>query len=636
VNVYIDGKIHIGINAGAISTTPDRTVPQVVTYDVASKTFSNTVTLGESSSDHHDGPMIWADMNDKLHIFYGWHHDLGKHMISNNSADIGTSSSDWSAGTAPSSKMSYPWVTRCMGDKHLVFYRTDGHYSSWTYRITGDNGNSWTGPDDDLLDLDLLASDDGIWTDADTLMDWSLYTAKAISKDGNFLHVSFIAYDDYKRPRTEEEFNSGSLNPDRQENPLYANRRVSYDYNLYYIKVDLRDHQVTNFAGDIISTPITYQSATDSCMIWDTEWRGGSVIPFIMADENDDVSFVHNISDFQHEDSLDYHYVRYVNGEWKKTRITDSNHEWNASYLSKSNDGSLHAYVITGEGYNDLSGDMNNHGGGNIEEWISVDAGDTWEFSKDITPGNLNYAGWHYNNVQPVRKADGTIVDGLLLFYGWDSNNGEARNAKAFLYISSDEELPPNTISYVPITASEIDDNWIESSVTWANAPTIGSNISSVQVTSEGKYYEWDITSYVKTQIAGDRIISIALEDLAANKEIIEFYSKEAGGNIPELSIIAKENTLVGFSKLQLKEQVLNIYPNPLYGGLLNVSLNGFEEPGNVDITITNLQGQTVYKNSTQYRKNIKINTNGLLNNSIYFVSVIIGQSATTTKLIVQ
>ena len=70
MNVYIDGKVYIAINAGATSSTTTITVPQVLTYDLVSKTFSNTVTLGGTSSDHHDGPMIWADMNEKLHIFY--------------------------------------------------------------------------------------------------------------------------------------------------------------------------------------------------------------------------------------------------------------------------------------------------------------------------------------------------------------------------------------------------------------------------------------------------------------------------------------------------------------------------------------------------------------------------------------
>lgn len=449
MNVYIDGKVYIAINAGATSSTTTKTVPQVLTYDLASKTFSNAVTLGGTSSDHHDGPMIWADMNEKLHIFYDWHHSLGKHLISDEPRNIGTSTSDWGYATAPAPMMSYPWVTRCVEDKHLVFYRTNQHFSSWTYRISGDNGNTWAGPVNDLLDLDLLATPyDDIWTDTDTLADWSCYTSKAISKDGNYLHVSFSIYDDYKHPRTAEE-NAvyqarGKLNPDRQRSPLYDYRRVNYDFNLYYIKVDLRSNEVTNFRGDVIGTPITYQTANDRCMIWDTEWRGGSVIPFMFVDENDQVSFVHNISDFQHEDSLDYHYLRYVDGEWKKNRITDSNHEWNATYLAKDNDGTLFAYLITGEGYINLSGDMNKHGGGNIEEWVSFDDGDTWEFSNDIAPDSPTYSGWHYNNVQPVKKADGTIVDGLLLFYGWDPAKEDSRDAIAFLYISPDGETRAN------------------------------------------------------------------------------------------------------------------------------------------------------------------------------------------------
>jgi hypothetical protein len=122
--------------------------------------------------------------------------------------------------------MSYPWMSRIHDNKQLVFYRTDGHYSSWTYRITSDDGNTWDGPEHDVTDLDIHRGMD---------TDWSIYTSKAVSKDGNFLHLGFIAYDDYRRPRSPEELVSGNLQKNRQYNPLYK-ERVSYKYNLYYAK----------------------------------------------------------------------------------------------------------------------------------------------------------------------------------------------------------------------------------------------------------------------------------------------------------------------------------------------------------------------------------------------------------------
>ncbi|MFC1764939.1 BNR-4 repeat-containing protein [Planctomycetota bacterium] len=424
--VYLENKLHLVFNGGGKpgDKPKAKTTSMAVTYDPLTRAFSEIVTIGTASSDHHDGPVIWADMEERLHVFYGWHHDLGTHLISKKPRSVGASLDDWSIAPPPAPKMSYQWMSRVYDNKQLVFYRTDGHYSSWTYRITSDNGKTWEGPESDVTDLDIRGGMD---------TDWSIYCAKAVSKDGNYLHVGFIAYDDYKRPRSPEELATGKLDKRRQQNPLYDFRRVSYKYNLYYIKVNLRTHEVMNHEGEILQTPIDLPTANDKCKIWDTQWRGGGIVPSMLVEENDQVSFLHNISDFQHEQSCDYYYVRFVNGAWKQTRITDSNHEWNSGYLAKSVDGTLHAYVITGEGYFDSDGYMDKHGGGNIEEWTSIDQGNTWKKARDLTPDKANYSGWRYNNIQPVKRPDGTLVDGMLLFYGWKDK--DAPEAKAFLLI---------------------------------------------------------------------------------------------------------------------------------------------------------------------------------------------------------
>ena len=44
--------------------------------------------------------------------------------------------------------------------KDLIYYRTDGHTSSWTYRMTADNGRS-SGPKNDVTDLDLAGDSIG-------------------------------------------------------------------------------------------------------------------------------------------------------------------------------------------------------------------------------------------------------------------------------------------------------------------------------------------------------------------------------------------------------------------------------------------------------------------------------------------
>ena len=89
------------------------------------------------------------------------------------------------------------------GNRELIYYRTDGHTSSWTYRISEDNGRTWTGPDNDVTDLD-----------GNGRLDWSSYQTKLPSKDGKFLHVVYTDYDDNKH----------SPDPKRFYNPRYKQK----------------------------------------------------------------------------------------------------------------------------------------------------------------------------------------------------------------------------------------------------------------------------------------------------------------------------------------------------------------------------------------------------------------------------
>ena len=125
-----------------------------------------------------------------------------------------------------------------------------------------------------------------------------------------------------------------------------------------------------------------------------------------------------------------YYYVRRDNGKWLQTRICHSNHNWNGGHLVHGADGFVRAYLITGKGYLE-GGYMDGRGGGNIEEWVSEDKGNTWRMNRDLTPDRKRYPKWRFNHIQPVVRPNGEIVDGMLLFYGW--KDGDSPTAKAFL-----------------------------------------------------------------------------------------------------------------------------------------------------------------------------------------------------------
>jgi len=65
----------------------------------------------------------------------------------------------------------------------------------------------------------------------------------------------------------------------------------------------------------------------------------------------------------------------------------------------------------------------------------------------------------------------------------------------------------------VPIVAKKVEsDGWSESTVTWNNAPSMGATLFTDMVSpTTDQRYQWDITSYVREEWAGDKVVSIGL-----------------------------------------------------------------------------------------------------------------------------
>ncbi len=411
-SVLLHGRLFIVYNGDAEPTSNDkgRAYPMLISYDPASRVFSKPVRLGKkNSTDHHYSPIIWADEADCLHVLFGCHSTPGTHLISRQPVEKGTADIVWKEASQIAPKLSYPTVFRVSGDRELIYFRTGGHTSSWTYRISDDNGKTWVGPDRDVTDLDSKGR-----------LDWSSYQTKLPSEDGKFLHVVYTDYDD----------NKNSPDPRRFFNPRYnTSASNEWKYNLSYVKINLNTHEVSNADGRVLRTPIDIDYSKKHCEIWDTQWRGAGVPPAVTIDENGNPALLHVLS----EGSLSehqYYYVRRVDNDWIQTPITHSSHQWNSCYLSRDADDRLHAYVIAGEGCLE-GGYMDRHGGGRVEEWVSSDKGNHWTKRREVSPSSKRYAGWRFNNVQPVVRPDGSTVDGMLLYYGWKDENDP--NATAFL-----------------------------------------------------------------------------------------------------------------------------------------------------------------------------------------------------------
>jgi hypothetical protein len=411
-SVLLHHRLYIVYNADAHPTQNSKgsAYPMIITYDIQRRRFSKPARLGRKrSSDHHFSPIIWADEDDYLHVLFGCHKTPGTHLVSAHPAKPGPPEVAWLEAPQIAPKLSYPTVYGIHGNRELIYYRTDGHTSSWTYRISDDNGRTWVGPEHNVTDLDSKGR-----------LDWSSYQTKVPSKDGKHLHVVYTDYDD----------NKNSPDPHRFFNPRY-NQGVSneWKYNLSYVKIDVQTHVVRNADGDALKTPIDIDYSKANCEIWDTQWRGAGIPPVISLDKDGEPTFLHVLS----EDDLQthrYHYVRREKGQWTQNPICESNHQWNSGHLTRDISGGIHAWVIVGEGY--LGGGyMDRHGGGRIEEWFSEDTGNTWKKRRNVSPDLNRYSGWRFNNIQPVVRPNGSQVDGMLLFYGWKDQNLPA--ATAFL-----------------------------------------------------------------------------------------------------------------------------------------------------------------------------------------------------------
>ena len=144
-------------------------------------------------------------------------------------------------------------------------------------------------------------------------------------------------------------------------------------------------------------------------------------------------------------------------------------------------------------------------------------------------------------------------------------------------------------------------DSWDESTVTYNSAPPKGSSLGYQPVNSAGLYYEWDVTGYVQEQMEGDDVVSFVLEDLSSNKNNINFNSKEADSNIPEL-VIVRYTTGTSLNQLQENGLTVQVYPNPANQCLFVKSRYNI-----ANLMLVNLTGEVVFKQNTAGENNYQL-----------------------------
>jgi N-acetylneuraminic acid mutarotase len=193
-------------------------------------------------------------------------------------------------------------------------------------------------------------------------------------------------------------------------------------------------------------------------------------------------------------------------------------------------------------------------------------------------------------------------------------------------------------------------DSWTESGITFNNAPVAATSaLSSVSVNDQPKYYELDVTNFVKSQFAGDKMVSLLIKDASNQNSRVRFNSKDNVKNKPQLIISSSASRTTAEviqvtrsgedafnSERNLKKPV--IYPNPLrktfnikfpenYEG--NFALGMVDQSGR----IYNIGKIVVYRGGPSI--NVDISRLSLVA-GVYFLTITSDTTSDEIKLIVQ
>jgi hypothetical protein len=202
-----------------------------------------------------------------------------------------------------------------------------------------------------------------------------------------------------------------------------------------------------------------------------------------------------------------------------------------------------------------------------------------------------------------------------------------------------------NTDNTTTITVSSYGvntDSWSETAITFNTAPAASTSaLSSVGVNNTAKYYELDVTSYVKTQFAGDKIVSLLIKNPTTQNSLLSFNSREKTSNRPQLVVVSSATVARSGEEILSSEtdfKKLLVYPNPVRNKF-NVRLPS-NVKGDVTFQIVDLAGRmynvgktTVQPGATDI--NVDISKLALLP-GVYFLKVNSKAMNEQVKLIVQ
>jgi hypothetical protein len=87
----------------------------------------------------------------------------------------------------------------------------------------------------------------------------------------------------------------------------------------------------------------------------------------------------------------------------------------------------------------------------------------------------------------------------------------------------------PNGISSNVAIYEVSNDAWTESGLNWNNMPAIGSTLATVTFNSTYQWRQYDVTAFAKAQASGDKVVSIALQDLTGLLSLVKSKESDSG-----------------------------------------------------------------------------------------------------------
>ena len=131
-----------------------------------------------------------------------------------------------------------------------------------------------------------------------------------------------------------------------------------------------------------------------------------------------------------------------------------------------------------------------------------------------------------------VKDGDPTFDRRGFVKFSLNTLSGTLTSATLRLYVSDLPNGSPAPLCVFAVGA----DSWTEAGITWSNQPATGAQLACVNVSAIG-WVSLDVSAPAIQELAGDKTLSLALEDNTAVNLMVRMNSRENASNKPGLDV---------------------------------------------------------------------------------------------------